>query len=64
MDTMRICELLRAFDPYGTSELTPAELPGTIEELIDMLFDYYVGGDLIPPNDLEFLKLIMDIERS
>lgn len=64
MDTTRICELLRTFDPYGMVELEPAELPGTIEELIDTLFDYYVGGDLIPPNDPEFLKLIMDIERS
>lgn len=59
-----ICDLIKRFDPIGMADLTPAELPSTIEELIDTLFDYYVGGDLIPPNDLEFLKLIMDIERS
>lgn len=59
-----ICKLIKTFDPYGMSDLEPAELPNTKEELIDTLFEHYVGGDLIPPNDIEFLKLIMDIERS
>lgn len=64
MNKETICKLIKTFDPYGMSDLEPAELPDTKEDLIDALFEHYVGGELIPPNDLEFLELIMHIEEA